>query len=320
MRLGTYARAAGETWRAAAFLDDGRLLDLAAALAHASATEGTAGAALGGHHPTSMHGWITPAGQALAARLIVQAADPARADALVDLASVVHGPPLPNPGKFIAAGRNYMDHVREGQAIWAARGKKIEVPTFPTAFVKFAGGIVAHGMPIHIPPGIDTVDYELELAFVIGRRAFRVSEAEALSYVAGYTICNDVGARAIQRREMEAQIGITLAKNFPSFAPTGPWLVTADEIPDPQTLDIRLTVNGAERQHANTSDMMFSVAQLIAWWSQVGLEPGDMITTGTPSGVALARPEPEKFYLRAGDVVRLTIERVGVLENPVVQD
>lgn len=319
MRLGTYARTPGQDWRAALFRDDGLLLDLAAALEVFGAGGGDVGAARTWRDPADMHSWITPAGRALAATL-ARAADANQAalrGALVPLASVIHGPPFPRPGKFIAVGRNYMEHVREGQAIWAARGKNIEVPTFPTAFIKVNSAISAQGMPIVIPAGVDCVDYEVELAFVIGTPAYRVDEARALEHVAGYTICNDVGARAIQRREMEGQIGLSLSKNFRSFAPTGPWLVTADEIPDPQKLDIGLTVNGEERQHASTADMMSGVARLIAYWSQLGLEPGDMITTGTPSGVALARPEPEKFYLRAGDVVRARIEGIGTLENPV---
>jgi acylpyruvate hydrolase len=210
-----------------------------------------------------------------------------------------------------------MNHVKEGQKIWAARGKTIAVPTFPAAFVKFQSAITAHGMPIVLPEGVENVDYELELALVIGRPAYRVSVESALDYVAGYTICNDIGARKIQHLEMEAQIGITLSKNFRSFAPVGPWLVTADEIPDPQALDISLTVNGESRQQAHTSDMIFTVAQLVSYWSQIGLEPGDMITTGTPSGVALAMPEPERYYLKPGDVVKACIAGIGELVNPV---
>lgn len=225
------------------------------------------------------------------------------------------GPPVPNPGKIIAVGRNYMDHVREGQEIWAKRGRQVAIPEFPSAFAKYPSSLTGPDMPILMPAGIDDVDYEIELAVVIGRSALNVRPEDALSHVAGYTICNDVGARGIQRREMEAQIGITLAKNFPTFAPMGPWLVTADEVGDPQRLELRLDVDGDVRQAANTSDMIFKVADLIAYWSRIGLEAGDILITGTPSGVALAREEPEKYYLKPGQTVTAKIEKIGALRN-----
>lgn len=312
MRLGTFARAGDAAWRAALFLASDQLVDLADAAQRAEVRiEG---------HPADIVTWITPHGQERAAR-VLQAIDAGRIDVerhALDATRI--GPPIVRPTKFIAIGRNYMNHVREGQKIWAARGKVIEPPTFPAAFAKYGTAITAHRQPIVLPRGVADVDYELELAVVIGRPAYRVPIEEALSYVAGYTICNDVGARQLQRREMESQIGLTMSKNFPTFAPLGPWMVSADEIADPQSLDIRLTVNGEERQHSNTADMIFSVAQCIAYWSQIGLAPGDLITTGTPAGVALAMPEPARYYLKAGDVVRLTIERIGTLENPVVEE
>ncbi|MBM3598382.1 MAG: fumarylacetoacetate hydrolase family protein [Alphaproteobacteria bacterium] len=320
MKLGTFAPPGKPGWRAAAFLPGDKILDLAAAaetmrakgrhLDAASIESLTRGAAGGT--------WLDRSGIALA-RAIVAAERDWPESALVEQSTIKIGPPVPAPRTFIAAGRNYMDHLREGQKIWAARGKTVEQASFPTAFIKLGSSITAQGDPILLPVGVDNVDYEIELCVVIGHRAHRVSEAEALNYVAGYTVCNDVGARRIQRAEMEHQIGIVMAKNFKSFAPLGPWMVTADEIPDPQTLDVRLTVNGDERQHANTSDMIFSVAKLVSYWSALGLEPGDMITTGTPAGVALARPDPAPFYLKDGDLVEATIERIGTLANPVRQ-
>ena len=317
MRLGTYAKADEREWRAALFHTDDEIVDLADALA-ASAD----GRALAAEvpNPTYILSWITPEGQAVAARIAKALAADQLDVARIRLATVRHGPPVPNPGKFIAIGRNYMNHVREGQRIWAARGKVVEVPTFPAAFAKFASAITAHGTPIVVPDDVLDVDYELELAFVIGRPAYRVPVEQALQYVAGYTICNDVGARQIQRKEMESQIGLTLSKNFPSFAPLGPWLVTADEIGDPQALAIALTVNGEERQHSTTADMIFPVAQIVSYYSQLGLAPGDMFTTGTPAGVAVAMPEPSRYYLKPGDVVRATIERIGTLENVVIRE
>jgi 2-keto-4-pentenoate hydratase/2-oxohepta-3-ene-1,7-dioic acid hydratase in catechol pathway len=211
-----------------------------------------------------------------------------------------------------------MNHVKEGQQIWAARGRKVELPTFPAAFAKFTSSLTATDSEIRIPTGVRAVDYEIELAIVIGRRASSVAEADALSFVAGYTICNDIGARELQRLEMESQIGITLSKNFPTFGPMGPWMVTADEIADPQALTMELRVNGERRQHASTSDMIFTVRQIVAYWSRIGLQPGDIISTGTPSGIALAMPEPEKYYLKPGDVIEAEIDGIGRLVNRVV--
>jgi 2-keto-4-pentenoate hydratase/2-oxohepta-3-ene-1,7-dioic acid hydratase in catechol pathway len=308
VRLGTFFLASDPRPRAALFTDDGRALDLAAAAVHDT------GLALLRRAPSD-HAWLTPQGQdeirALVARVPIDSSHWHRVD------EVHLGVPIPRPGKIIAAGRNYRDHVREGEKIWAARGKQVTVPTFPTGFAKFPTSLCATGQAITIPVGVEAVDYEIELAVVIGRPALRVGIDDALNYVAGYTICNDVGARRIQMAEMEQQIGIVLAKNLPSFAPLGPWLITADEILDPQQLALHLTVNGEIRQDAHTRDMIFSVAALISYWSQVGLEPGDILTTGTPAGVAIGRAEPDRYYLRDGDVVAATIERIGTLQNPV---
>lgn len=317
MRIGTYRTPESGDWRAALFVTPDTVLDLADA---AGSMGQLIPLAAKWRPPADVVNWITPKGLELA-RSILATGEGSRLDKhMRALDSVEHGPPMPRPGKFIAVGRNYMNHVREGQKIWAARGKAVALPTFPASFVKFASGIVAHGMPLVIPKGVENVDYEVELAFVIGRPAYRVPVESALEYIAGYTVCNDVGARAIQRLEMESQIGITLAKNFRSFAPIGPWFVTADEIPDPQRLEVSLHVNGERRQHCGTEDMIFPIAQLVSYWSQVGLEPGDMITTGTPAGVALAMPEPERYYLKPGDVVKASITRIGELVNTVREE
>jgi 2-keto-4-pentenoate hydratase/2-oxohepta-3-ene-1,7-dioic acid hydratase in catechol pathway len=261
------------------------------------------------------HAWLQPEGLAWLRQL-----DQRRTESGLPASHATEwrlAPPVPRPGKIVATGRNYMDHVREGQEIWAKRGKKVEIPEFPNAFAKFASSLTGPRDDIVIPPGLSDVDYEVELAVIIGRAALNVAEAEALGYVAGYAICNDLATRGIQRREMENQIGITLAKNFPGFAPMGPWLTTADAVPDPQKLRISLAVDDEVRQDASTADMMFPVAKLIAYWSQMGLEPGDIIITGTPSGVALARPEPERYFLRRGQLVTARIESLGELRNRV---
>ncbi|MFT5111159.1 MAG: acylpyruvate hydrolase [Parasphingorhabdus sp.] len=223
--------------------------------------------------------------------------------------------PVPKPGKIIAVGRNYMDHVREGQEIWAKRGRKIEIPEFPSAFAKFATSLCGPHDDIIIPAGMSDIDYEIELAVIIGTPALDVTEDQALEHVAGYSICNDFAARDIQRREMEAQIGITLSKNFPTFAPMGPWFTSADCIGDPQNLQLTLEVDGEVRQDANTHDMIFSVARLVSYWSRVGLETGDILITGTPSGVALARENPQAYFLRSGQLVVAKIDKLGELRN-----
>lgn len=307
MRLATYRRK-GEQALALAFVTpEGRLWDVVDALGS------PAGGAIDALVPAPGNvDWLGPVGIELLAEIHRLGPGTLLEDDHIEL-----GPPVPRPGKIIATGRNYMDHLREGQKIWAARGKTVEKAAFPTAFAKFPTAIVASGAPILLPRGVDRVDYEVELAVVIGRPALNVSRDEALGHVAGYTICNDVAARGIQLAEMEHQIGIVRAKNFPTFAPLGPWLVTADEIPDPQALRISLRVNGETRQDANTADMIFGVSELVSYWSALGLETGDIILTGTPAGVAIARPEPADFYLKPGDLVEATIERIGTLVNPV---
>ena len=315
MRLGFASIGTDERLRAIAHLPDAKVLDLAAAAARLEDPQ-AAGLCAGAVHD---HRWLTAAGRAHLGSLIARSHDlPANSPAWLAPELLHPAPPVPRPGKFIAVGRNYADHLRESRALWAASGKDVQQPAFPTAFTKYTTSLVGEGGPIVIPTDVDCVDYEIELAVVIGATAFNVATDEALEYVAGYTICNDVGARRIQRAEMEQQVGIVMAKNFPTFAPLGPVLVTADEIPDPQVLDLVLTVNGEVRQSANTRDMIFGVAELVAYFSRLRLEPGDLITTGTPAGVALARPEPERYYLRPGDRVAARIEHIGTLNNIVV--
>ena len=315
MKLGTYAAAGSRAWRAAMFDTNDRVVDLDAALRVADPALRDALSATGDGAPVDSRFWLDPARRPRIAELAAMS----RGECVHRLADVRLGPPVPQPGKVIAVGRNYMNHVKEGQQIWAARGRKVELPTFPAAFAKFVSSLTATDSEIRIPTGVRAVDYEIELAIVIGRPAFDVAEADALSFVAGYTICNDIGARELQRLEMESQIGITLSKNFPTFGPMGPWMVTADEITDPQSLTMELRVNGERRQHASTSDMIFTVRQIVAYWSRIGLQPGDIISTGTPSGVALAMPEPEKYYLKPGDVIEAEIDGIGRLVNRVVE-
>jgi len=211
--------------------------------------------------------------------------------------------PVPKPGKIIGIGLNYADHAAEG-------GR--EKPKYPVIFTKAVSAVIANGEPIQIPCVTEMVDFEGELAVVIGKRAKEVSSKDALNYVAGYTICNDVSGRDYQERSSP-----TAGKSFDTFAPLGPAIVTRDEIPDPHSLDIRTIVSGAEMQHSNTRHLLFNVNYLIDYLSHIfPLEPGDIISTGTPSGVGWFRNPPR--FLKPGDTVRIEVEKVGILQNPVV--
>ncbi|MCI0581314.1 MAG: fumarylacetoacetate hydrolase family protein [Chloroflexi bacterium] len=212
--------------------------------------------------------------------------------------------PLAAPGKVVAIGLNYVDHVAESKAT---------IPAEPLVFAKFPSSIVGPGEAITWDPGLtDGVDFEAELGVVIGRPARRVPAERALEHVFAYTCLNDVSARDLQFRDGQWVRG----KSLDSFCPIGPWLVTADEIPDPQALAITCEVSGERLQSASTADMIFGVAELIARLSHsFTLEAGDLIATGTPPGVGWFR-EPRRV-LRDGDDVVVSIERVGRLSNPV---
>lgn len=211
--------------------------------------------------------------------------------------------PVPRPGKVVCVGRNYAEHAAETGA---------DVPDRPELFAVWANAIVGPGAPIVLPPITQALDYEGELVAVIGREARHVDEEHALEHVFGYTCGNDVSARDLQFGDAQWVRGKTLD----TFAPIGPWIVTADEIPDPQALAIRTEVNGETRQSDTTAHMIFPVARIVAFVSEaITLDPGDVIFTGTPPGVGHAMVPPG--YLRAGDVVRVTIDRIGTLENEV---
>ena len=211
--------------------------------------------------------------------------------------------PVPRPGKIVCVGLNYRDHAREtGQAI----------PEEPILFAKFANSVVGPGADVVVPAGAEKIDYEAELAVVIGRRAAAVPVADALDHVAGYACANDVSSRSLQFRSSQWLLG----KAIDTFLPLGPWLVTADEVPDPQALGIRCLVNDQPRQSSDTGQMIFGVAELVSFISRtMTLEPGDLLVTGTPSGVGMAADPPG--FLRPGDRVRVEIDGLGALENTV---
>ena len=205
--------------------------------------------------------------------------------------------------KIVCVGLNYVDHAREVE---------MELPERPLLFAKWESAVIGDGEAIVIPAGVEQVDYEAELAVVIGARVKGVSVENALEAVAGYTCLNDVSARAIQFAEGQW----TRAKSLDTFCPIGPRLAPREEVGDPQSLRIACSVNGEKMQDATTADMIFSVAELVAYVSAtITLEPGDMIATGTPPGVAFGRADGR--YLQPGDTVEVEIERIGTLTNPV---
>jgi 2-keto-4-pentenoate hydratase/2-oxohepta-3-ene-1,7-dioic acid hydratase in catechol pathway len=204
----------------------------------------------------------------------------------------------------VCIGLNYRDHVAESGA---------PVPTEPQLFAKWANAIVGPGAPVVHPAITERLDYEAELTVVMGRSARRVSVADALDHVLGYTCGNDISARDLQFGDTQW----TRGKALDTFAPIGPWIVTADEIPDPQVLGVRCLVNGETLQDSSTAEMIFGVAEIIAFTSEaITLDPGDVIMTGTPPGVGFARNPPR--FLRPGDTVRVEIDGIGALENPIV--
>jgi 2-keto-4-pentenoate hydratase/2-oxohepta-3-ene-1,7-dioic acid hydratase in catechol pathway len=229
------------------------------------------------------------------------------ADLALPLADTRLQAPLPRPAKnIVCVGLNYADHAREtGQ----------EVSPYPVFFTKPPTTVIGPETPIPWYPSVSTrIDWEAELAVVIGRTGRDIPEEAALQHVFGYTIANDVSARDLQRRHVQWYKG----KSLDGFCPLGPWIVTSDEIPDPQALGIRLRVNGEPKQDSSTSQMIYPLARLIAVLSAgLTLEAGDLLITGTPAGVGFVRQPPE--YLRPGDLVEAEIEGIGVLRNPVAQ-
>jgi 2-keto-4-pentenoate hydratase/2-oxohepta-3-ene-1,7-dioic acid hydratase in catechol pathway len=216
------------------------------------------------------------------------------------------GAPVTNVGKFIAIGLNYSDHAKESN---------MPIPKEPVVFSKATSCIMGPNDTVVLPKGSVKGDWEVELAFVIGKTAKNVSEADALDHVAGYMICNDVS-----EREWQLERGQTWdkGKGFDTFGPIGPYIVTRDEIPDPQNLAMWLDVNGQRMQTGNTNTMIFNIRQLVAYTSFLfTLKPGDIITTGTPPGVGMGM-KPNPVFLKAGDVMRVGIDGLGEQRQEVI--
>jgi 2-keto-4-pentenoate hydratase/2-oxohepta-3-ene-1,7-dioic acid hydratase in catechol pathway len=214
--------------------------------------------------------------------------------------------PLPRPPKIICIGLNYRDHAAE---------TKLAIPEVPTVFSKYGTSVTGHRTPIVLPKNSAKPDYEAEFAVVIGKGGRHIPEDAWRDHVFGYTIVNDVSARDFQMATTQWMMG----KTFDTFAPMGPVIVTADEIPDPHNLRISLRLNGEVLQDSNTSNLIFGIGKLIAFLSSVfTLEPGDVISTGTPAGVGFARKPPK--WLQPGDEVAVDVESIGTLINPVIAE
>ncbi len=216
------------------------------------------------------------------------------------------GPPIANVPKLVCIGLNYADHAKESN---------LPIPAEPVVFMKAISAITGPNDDVKLPKGSKKGDWEVELAFVIGKKAQSVSEAEALNYVAGYMICNDVSEREWQ---LEHGSQWSKGKSFDTFAPIGPWFVTADEIKDPQNLSMWLDVNGQRKQTGNTNTMIFGVKKLVSYLSYMcTLTPGDVVSTGTPPGVGMGiKPAPQ--FLKSGDEMRLGIDGLGEQKQKVI--
>ncbi|WP_405007781.1 fumarylacetoacetate hydrolase family protein [Kitasatospora purpeofusca] len=298
MRLLTYCTPGDDTPRPGALLAGDRVADLTALAA-----------AAGVRLPPDLLGLVAAGEPALAAVRELLTGATGEGPLVRPLAEVVLRAPL-RPGKIVGVGLNYVEHVAESHR---TLDTERELPDRPVLFSKPSTAVTGPGQPIlHNAELTKQLDWECELAVVIGTPAFRVAEADALRHVFGYSIVNDISARD-QRRSGQW----FFSKGQDSYAPFGPVVVTADEIPDPQRLDLSLRVNGELRQDSNTRHMLFGIARLIADISSgVTLEPGDVIATGSPSGVGAGMVPPQ--FLRPGDLVEATIEGIGTLANPVV--
>jgi len=227
--------------------------------------------------------------------------------------------PVPRPGKIIHTACNFDAHLAElttwKEPEWESHNWKNFHFEHPTGFLQAPSSVVPSGARVERPVFTRQLDYEVEMAIIIGKDAFRVGVDEALDYVAGFAVFNDLSARDIQAREHSNKV-ILMGKSFKGSCPLGPWLVTKDELTDPHDLEMKLLVNGETRQHSNTSHMHYKTAELVSWWSNMLLEPGDVITSGSPPGVAAGMNVPR--WLQPGDKVEAIVDKLGTLTTYIV--
>jgi acylpyruvate hydrolase len=238
-----------------------------------------------------------------------------RAKLLRPLSGVKFLPPIPDPSKFFCVGKNNKRHREE----LAANKMLTEVPNEPTGFIKLVSTMSGDGDEVTKPADITTLDYEPELCYVVGKRAHGVKKADAMDYIAGFTLTNDVSAREIQRREVASGSRFWTAKNMPGFAPVGPWILTMDEVADTDNLWVTCDVNGKQRLRSNTSDYLYKIADVLEHFSRyVVFEPGDLIAMGAPSGVAVGQPNAAELYLQPGDDMVIAFEGLMSLRTRIM--
>ncbi len=309
MKLLTFSRMeTGAKPRTGAWLD-GDIVDLDASLRRADPEDCG--------FPDSLRSLIAAgaAGLASARRAIDSAADSRSGDGIRFRRDRVRLlPPIPDARLFFCVGKNNKSHLEE-----LVRNQLIkEIPREPTGFVKLSSVMVGDDANVVRPLGITTLDYEPELTFVIGERAFRVAKGDALSYVAGITLTNDLTARQIQKQEVASGTRFWTSKNMPGFGPVGPYIITLDEIADPHDLWVTCRVNGEQRMRVHTGDMIFRIGDVLEHFSRwMPFEPGDLIAMGAPAGVAVGQPNADELYLRPGDVVEIAIEGFDPLRTRI---
>src|SRR5258708_17499201 len=238
-----------------------------------------------------------------------------RAKLLRPISGVEFLPPIPDPSKFFCVGKNNRKHREE----LAANKMLTEIPNEPTGFIKLNSTMSGDGDEVVKPADITELDYEPELCYVVGKRAHGVKNAEAMEYISGFTLMNDVSAREIQKREVASGSRFWTAKNMPGFAPVGPYILTMDEVTDTENLWVTCDVNGKQRLRSNTSDYLYKIADVLEHFSRyVVFEPGDLIAIGAPSGVAVGQPNAAELYLRPGDDMVISFEGLMSLRTRIV--
>jgi acylpyruvate hydrolase len=263
---------------------------------------------------TSVKTALTSGAHTLAAlKELVAAAEGAKLLRLIS--GVKFLPPIPDPSKFFCVGKNNRKHREE----LAANKMLTEIPNEPTGFIKLNSTMSGDGDEVVKPADITQLDYEPELCYVVGKRAHGVKKAEAVEYISGFTLMNDVSAREIQKREVASGSRFWTAKNMPGFAPVGPYILTMDEVPDTDNLWVTCEVNGRPRLRSNTGDYLYKIADVLEHFSRyVVFEPGDLIAMGAPSGVAVGQPNADELYLRPGDDMVIAFEGLMRLRTRIV--
>ena len=238
-----------------------------------------------------------------------------RAKLLRPIAGLKFLPPIADPSKFFCVGKNTKKHREE----LVANKMLTEMPNEPTGFIKLVDTMSGDGDEVVKPADITTLDYEPELCYVVGKRAHGVSKADAMDYISGFTLTNDVSAREIQKREVASGSRFWTAKNMPGFAPVGPYILTMDEVADTDNLWVTCDVNGQRRLRANTGDYLYKIAEVLAHFSRyVVFEPGDLIAMGAPSGVAVGQPNASELYLQPGDDMVIAFEGLMSLRTRII--